>query len=689
MKKRYRILALLLAAALLAGCAPQGAPAEPAEEQPAPAPEQPEPAQQPEPAEEPEAPAPEPAEEQPAALDDVLARDESPAVEWTAHIRANFDGPLTDEAAREEARSIMEIASSREEEVSFYNINLPGQEAGTQRVRFFNGNDAVAYMEMDDLFALYSSVVSPWAIGADYSLDTEYTDRAFIAERESGASVYIDFIDGYALYTSYDGFASLPAAVNGGDILTVPVWQTDAKGNLKTGEDGELLAFLFGRDDFEQSFTRQGSPLVVAIAGNHIPIFWEDGKGYMPVTTFGDLFLSGRNFTLIYNGRDLFLTSLTGFNDTVPYPDGRTMKEIAFDVPWDERSQELAEYTYREIVLNLEGNYGLREIHNIGDDFDVYLETVGLKDRLLSQDGVVFSDALAELAWNYFGDIHSVFGAGGFYAGEDYAYEITPETANLSEAVRNTLDMGFYYTLTRAQFDYLDEYGRPIPYLEIGNTAFVTFDGFALSLAVDYYDPEQYEQISADLASDTISLIHYANERITREGSPIENVVIDLSNNLGGAIDAAAFVGAWVLGSFPYSTVNALSGAQYTVHYTADVNLDGKIDETDHLDLTQYNVFCLTSPKSFSCGNLIPAVFKADGRVTLVGRKSGGGACVVQNAMTADGTTYQFSGPVRMSNVSNGSYYDIDQGVDVDVSINKPEHFYDRVWLANYINQIP
>ena len=99
-------------------------------------------------------------------------------------------------------------------------------------------------------------------------------------------------------------------------------------------------------------------------------------------------------------------------------------------------------------------------------------------------------------------------------------------------------------------------------YEEVGNTAFVTFDKFVSNYAYSYYlqqeeaesgaSPVQAEgteeaglKVSPEAAGeqaesegyidsievDTISLIIDAHKRITREGSPIENVVIDLSNN--------------------------------------------------------------------------------------------------------------------------------------------------------------
>ena len=248
---------------------------------------------------------------------------------------------------------------------------------------------------------------------------------------------------------------------------------------------------------------------------------------------------------------------------------------------------------------------------------------------------------------------------------------------------------GERYAAARSVSACVDESGALIPYQEVGNTAYITFDSFDMDLGRDYYDPEVQRTLSGMIAADNIALIHYANERINREDSPIENVVIDLSHNSGGMADAAIFVISWALGPCRFSTVNPKSEAQYTVGYQADVNLDGRITAADALDLSRFKVYCLISEFSFSCGNLVPAAFKESGLVTLLGRKSGGGACVVQPAVAADGTVYQYSSRYRLSTVKNGSYYSIDQGVEPDFVISDPAHFYDRAWLTDYICQLP
>ncbi|MCR5510315.1 MAG: hypothetical protein K6F54_05135, partial [Lachnospiraceae bacterium] len=77
------------------------------------------------------------------------------------------------------------------------------------------------------------------------------------------------------------------------------------------------------------------------------------------------------------------------------------------------------------------------------------------------------------------------------------------------------------------------------------------------------------------------------------------------------------------------------------------------------------------------------------GMVTLIGRTSGGGACVVQPGITADGTRFCISSDDKLCTVKNGTFYPIDQGVGPDFTIGDPKHFYDRQWLTDYINTLP
>ena len=70
------------------------------------------------------------------------------------------------------------------------------------------------------------------------------------------------------------------------------------------------------------------------------------------------------------------------------------------------------------------------------------------------------------------------------------------------------------------------------------------------------------------------------------------------------------------------------------------------------------------------------------------GQTSGGGSCVIQPYSTAYGSLIQLSGPMRLSFMKNGSFYDIDQGVDPDCYLAKPSSFYLRRNLVKYLNSL-
>lgn len=591
-------------------------------------------------------------------------------------IREAYGAP----AAPQEGTSLLTVNSAEAVTVPLYYINASILAEDT--VYFFNGNKAVAYQEVSGLFDFLEEMSA--AISPGYELGGFYGEDYYLAQRENGEFVLVDFANGMLFFSDYDKFGRSASAVSGGDLLTTAAWQLAQDGSIKADADGTPLVNLFSRQDNERNFTRYGYSLAVPLAELHIPIYWYKGKGYMPVTTFTDLFMT---LSYVYNGEALFLIGKTGFDDAVPNASGQTLWDIASNGP-RERSAELAEYTYWELVMMLEGNYGLREEHQIGDDFDEYFSAIGLKERLLSQDGTVFSDALSELFFGYFADLHSALTTGSPFAGPDYVvdYKTRP---NISATIKASLASNERYTAARAATACVDESGEVIPYMEIGNTAYVTFDGFALQSQLDYYNPDIQAILPQMIPADNVALLHYANEQINRNDSPIENVVIDLSLNGGGLADAAIYTVSWVLGTCQFSTVNPRSKAQYTVGYHSDVDLDGHVTEKDHLDLSRLKVYCLISDNSFSCGNFVPAAFKESGLVTLLGRRSGGGACVVDHGIAADGTAYQYSCRYRLSTLKNGSYYSIDQGVDPDFVISDPAHLYDREWLTDYINQLP
>ncbi|MGX8715525.1 MAG: hypothetical protein ACSW8A_07210 [Lachnospiraceae bacterium] len=62
---------------------------------------------------------------------------------------------------------------------------------------------------------------------------------------------------------------------------------------------------------------------------------------------------------------------------------------------------------------------------------------------------------------------------------------------------------------------------------------------------------------------------------------------------------------------------------------------------------------------------------------------------MVQFASSAWGSSFRLSSSKRFSFLKNGSFYDIDRGAEPDYLLSKPDSFYDRVALTDYINSLP
>jgi len=407
-------------------------------------------------------------------------------------------------------------------------------------------------------------------------------------------------------------------------------------------------------------------------------------------------------YQVVYNGRYIYETS-----DLDEFP---VLREDYYRecTTKGTRTQTLAEFTYNELCLNLDFNYGLKAIHGIEafPDFDTYFIAQGIKNDLKSTNAVTFTKALIDVVNFYFGDGHSAFKKNSCWAGEE---KITGNKT--SKLVKKYFDTRDRYGDARAKAiggsaSYNEDSGEStnIPAYAVssdGKTAIVRFDAFTCrnyettatveekremlkdnELLNNYVDADREE----DSQYDTISLIAAVHQRISSTPT-VENVVLDLSRNGGGRFTAAAYVIAWMLGECTLDFTNPITGAKFSFTYTIDADLNGTCgEEADSVKAK--NLFCLISPMSFSCGNLTPAVLKESDRVTILGVTSGGGASSVQHTSCADGSAFQISSKYVMSTSKNGSNYDMDQGVEPHYYINRAENFYKTDTLAALINSI-
>ena len=211
-------------------------------------------------------------------------------------------------------------------------------------------------------------------------------------------------------------------------------------------------------------------------------------------------------------------------------------------------------------------------------------------------------------------------------------------------------------------------YGEGVTYVKKGDTAVCVFDSFNErneKAWKDYYAGVG-PMPTVDNAPDDDMVIFLDALKKAAADPEVKNFVIDITANGGGSADIVLAMTSLILDKSYISQDNSLTGQRSIVEYEVDRNFNGVFDAADKDVRYDLNFAVLTSPMSFSCGNLFPSILK-DAGVPVMGATSGGGACAIQAMCTADGFCFQISSFRARLNTLDGR--NIDAGVTPDIPI--------------------
>ena len=526
------------------------------------------------------------------------------------------------------------------------------------KLYFLDGAADLPYIEANDFLSLLNDfILGSSEKGLCFTLEADGPVVTYIRQNpaenadDNGATMVLDFDRDTIAFVDYNLFCKMASSSTMLDLTRIDVFNAE-------GEPAALQKLDQG------TLTRYGHEVVLPLGDYGIDLVWQDGLYLIPLQTMSDFIVApGPGSGIYFNGKDLMFCA----NTTL-------CSDFYYSAPTGERSEALAEYGYNELCLMLDYLYGMKDTHDI-ESFDQLFHDVGLAGLLKGSNAEYADRALWHLITDFFDDLHSDWNAYSYLAGPvDVKVPDGPSVTRWVEAKREQLAAREKY------------YPDGVPgYEEVGNTAYITFDRFY----IEGEDGDQFYHVEDPMDfedTDTIGLIMKAHALINRENSPIENVVIDLSCNGGGHADTAIFTMAWFLGEASIGMKDTMTHAMCSSTYRCDANRDRKFDDSD--TVKDKNLFCLVSPVSFSCGNLVPCMFKESGKVTLIGRTSGGGACNVLPSCSAWGTSFQISAPRQLSFLKNGSFYNVDRGADPDYVLADLNEYYDRAALTDYINSL-
>ena len=538
---------------------------------------------------------------------------------------------------------------------------------------YMNGSD-VPYFEITDMVSSLETIVKECG-KPDFELKVEKDGNRVTLTRENNYFVTLDFDKDTVFFWDYDGFFTSSRTKTLLD-LTMPIYETS---------DFTFMLKTMG------STERTGNTVTLDAGSYEIDFVHKGDKYYIPVQTFSDVFLSGFGAGVtLYNTHSLIIY-LEGMDPLYNHDTGKYTKlgQVYYGkngkYATGKVSKTMSEFSVNEFCFAMDTLYGLKKEHNINSFKEVIVQRdTGL--NMYSTNAKKIDRELWNLIYQNVDDIHSRYALSSYASGADYKWK-------LNEKYGQGYARDFIFAFDEELKEFRKKYNPDLKiYEEYGDTAYITFDGFDFDIANigDLFGDElgKSNNITLDKVHDTIGLISYSVQQILRKDSPIKNVVLDLSLNGGGAVDAAAYVVAAFLGKASFSVENALSGSLITNDYACDINFDTKFDENETLAGKGLNLYCLTTKASFSCGNLVPCVFKEDPHVSIIGQKSGGGACTVGTISTATGTVLDISSNTRLSYMKNGSFYNVDLGAEPDFAISKYEHLFDREWLTKYIDDL-
>lgn len=426
-------------------------------------------------------------------------------------------------------------------------------------------------------------------------------------------------------------------------------------------------------------YDRPATPVTVNYGKYQIDLREQDGVAYLPFTSLCDLFNNPDVITTFYRDGKIFHVSEYEENRG-----GEAYKEDHTPISWiqsGQRSRQMADFTYRELCLSIELMYGYPCTQN---EFTDKMRKDGLDAALEQFDPEAKSLLLSEKSGEYLAGLYRLLmswlfdgGHTGLMIDELYLNHGLTEQVGLDFFSRISVpdNRSLYYVekfddINESHILLADERKKLIgdeAYIQKGSTALIRFDEFKVDYPgwKSYFDGKQ-----KTMPDDAVGTVYQGLQKAKQNG--VKNVVFDLSTNLGGDSVALETICGFVLGRLAFNTYNTLGDQAITDLVVTDRNLDGVIDEKDDaVDYSSMHFAVLTSKGSFSCGNLMPSLFK-DAGLMVLGEQSGGGTCSIVRRTTADGVWYCMSDYCKFIN-SKGEPVDDGVPVDAELTVERPD----------------
>ena len=550
------------------------------------------------------------------------------------------------------------ISSSRNMTTKYYN-NSGDLETLTSTIYFMNDTGDVPYVKFNDFYnshyGLYWNSLNATQTKVGNDLYQYHCGLGDLFINPTLNTIYTDSANSFRTALAVNVANNTTFIANGIETNYISL-------NSKTKQVVERGAFSF-------DLGRYG-----------IDIILYDETIYVPLQTFIDIFINNNGLSFAYNGKNLYDVSDFGNTLTGDVSDANSLEyEFYHDSPWYQQSTretKLAQYTYNEFCFSMDNFYGLKEFRGI-TSFKDYFATNGYETDLKSTNSATYELAMARFvgAWMFEG--HAGYTRVSPYQQNNSTVASTYSTARQSNP-RYSL-----FTTQSALTQLRNNAGKGVGVSYSGSTAIITFDSFMKGRYWGTYTPDQFNYATWH-KYDTEMFFHKAFDEIGTH-SGISNVVIDITLNGGGMLDAIPWLEAYLTDD-PFTLIRTKTTGEISeVHFTVDLDRNGTKGEATDTYKNRYNFFLMTSNFSFSCGNAFPTFVKAGNMATIIGETSGGGACAVGAIATASGTVLRSSSIFQMGYFVNNEFVLNENGIEPDYSFSR-NNFYNDAAINSFVN---
>ena len=565
-------------------------------------------------------------------------------------------------------------------------VNRGGQNGGNVTLRFYEDMPSVAYVSAADFQALMlpgtTTTVTKNGEG-DYTLKNPFAEAKVNTTTEQFSS------DNYMAFTNL-------------------------MGTIQKGMDN---AYLDGAPYVRyksQELTPASATVTFDFKKYGIDLRGDDKDVYFPLATIADLYSDLYYHIAGYNGDTLVVVTDNGNSDICMMTPQRTETLLSQST----RSADMAEFCYKELCFTVDHFYGMpgrspleaaikkdgldKALDGIENGADVkkllksttmseYLFGMNCLNALLNDGGhtALYVDLKAYL--KLIPDVQKALNT--WMAANSALKDTYPALYTMVAQYANNL-------LMRPKRDAVakarqDKGIASVTYYKEGDTAYLLFPQFGSANYAAwkaYYDggckggtPAVDPKFLGDI-SVVLDAMKQAND-----DPEVKNLVVDIALNPGGSLDVVMAMTALMGGQSHFYCENVLTGQKQKTYYDVDCNFDGVFDDKDKEVWKNYQLKygVMTSDFSFSCGNLFPSLMKDMG-FPILGEKSGGGACAVQNFITPEGLQFQLSS--ARARLTDKNWVNIDPGVvptlPIEVTGSGATFDYSKFYDVPYVSSL-